>query len=77
MSDSDGLDCPLLAEEGSDQAVPDRGCRLSPSWILEVLGGMGFVLRDISSAEANWSGNSPPFSTGRHLIMAPGCGAPP
>ena len=59
VSDSDKPDCPLLFEEGPDQAVSGRGCRPSPSWIREVLGGMGFVVNDISSGGANWSGDSP------------------
>jgi SAM-dependent methyltransferase len=59
VSDSDKPACPLVDENGPDQAVSGRGCRPSPAWIYQALGSMGFVVRDISTAEANWYGDSP------------------
>jgi cyclopropane fatty-acyl-phospholipid synthase-like methyltransferase len=58
-SDSADAICPLVAEEGPDQAWSGRGCRPSPVWLNQILRGLGFEVQDISKGEANWGGSVP------------------
>ncbi|HTS24401.1 MAG TPA: class I SAM-dependent methyltransferase, partial [Bryobacteraceae bacterium] len=51
--------CPLVLEEGSDQACSGMGCRPSPAWLNQTLSGLGFEVNDISGADANWGGSVP------------------
>jgi len=59
VSDSFEPVCPLVTEEGPDQAWSGRGCRPSPAWLSKHLEGLGYKVRDISAAEANWGGAVP------------------
>lgn len=59
VADSAEPICPLISEEGPDQAWSGTGCRPSPAWIHQRLSTLGFKVRDISTAEANWNGTSP------------------
>jgi SAM-dependent methyltransferase len=59
VSDSAEPICPLVAEEGPDQAWSGMGCRPSPAWLNQTLSALGFDVRDISAADANWSGPVP------------------
>ena len=51
--------CPIVEEQGEDQAFSGYGCRPSPAWIAETLNQLGFSIRDISSSETNWGGEYP------------------
>jgi SAM-dependent methyltransferase len=59
VTDSAEPVCPLVAEEGPDQAWSGSGCRPSPAWLNQTLSALGFNVRDISAAEANWGETAP------------------
>ena len=59
VSDSDAPICPVVTEEGPDQAFSGRGCRPSPAWLATVLQGLGYSVCDISSEDSNWMGACP------------------
>jgi cyclopropane fatty-acyl-phospholipid synthase-like methyltransferase len=58
-TDSADAVCPMVDEEGPDQASSGRGCRPSPAWLNQTLSELGFEVRDISTHEANWGGSVP------------------
>jgi SAM-dependent methyltransferase len=62
VSDFDGPVCPIVPEQGPDQAWSGKGCRPSPAWLEQVLSGLGFSVQDISTREANWGGSVPSVS---------------
>jgi SAM-dependent methyltransferase len=59
VTDSDEVVCPIIAEEGADQACSGKGCRPSPAWLMQSLSSLGYEVQDISTAEANWGGTVP------------------
>ena len=59
VTDSHEPVCPLVSEEGADQAYSGRGCRPSPAWLHQTLSRLGLSVRDISSPDANWGGMCP------------------
>ena len=59
VSDSDEPICRTVPEQGPDQAWSGEGCRPSPAWLNQTLSALGFHVRDISTAEANWDGPAP------------------
>jgi SAM-dependent methyltransferase len=59
VSDSSDAVCPLVPEEGPDQAWSGNGCRPSPAWLNRILSELGFEVRDISTRDANWGGLAP------------------
>jgi len=59
VSDSIEPVCPVVLEEGPDQAWSGRGCRPSPAWLNQTLVDLGFDVEDISSGTANWGGQVP------------------
>jgi SAM-dependent methyltransferase len=58
-TDSAAAICPLVTEEGPDQAWSGRGCRPSPAWLDLTLRELGFEVQDISTGGANWGGSVP------------------
>jgi SAM-dependent methyltransferase len=59
VSDFEDPMCPIILEDGPDQAWSGQGCRPSPAWLNRVLYELGFGVRDISTPEANWGGAVP------------------
>jgi SAM-dependent methyltransferase len=59
VTDSAESVCPLVVEEGPDQAWSGQGCRPSPEWLHQFFNRLDFQVQDISTAEANWGGPVP------------------
>ena len=59
MCDSEEITYYLMREQGADQAFSSVGCRPTDAWVRLVMNQLGFEVRDISSALANWEADSP------------------
>jgi SAM-dependent methyltransferase len=59
VTDSADPICPLVPEDGPDDAWSGIGCRPSPAWLNQSLANLGFQVQDISDSEANWAGRAP------------------
>ena len=59
VTDSSDAICPLVAEEGPDQAYSGWGCRPSPAWLYQTIERLGYSILDVSSGDANWNGTAP------------------